>query len=82
MNMELPTFKGLQRRRVKGEGGAQNMRFCETNRISRGAIFVVTPYAGGSYERAAQKVNPVRLERNEAKGASRDGNVPPAFQWE
>jgi len=44
------------------------MRFCETNRICRGAIFDVTPYAEGSCGRAAQKVNPVRLERNGAKG--------------
>ena len=68
MNMELPTFKVLQMRKIKGEGGAHNMRFCETNRIRHDVIFDVIPYVEGSYERAWRKVNPVRLERNEARG--------------
>jgi hypothetical protein len=69
MNVELPAFEGLQRRKIKGEGGAENMHFCETNRIDYGAIFGVTPYIEGSYEGAAKKMDPVRLERNEAKRA-------------
>src|ERR1017187_6661784 len=61
MNMELPTFKVLQIRKIEGEGGAHNMRFCETNRIRHDVIFDVIPYVEGSYERAWRKVNPVRL---------------------
>jgi hypothetical protein len=67
MNMELPTFKGLQRGRIEEERGLLNMRFCETNRIHHGAIFGVTPYTEGSYEGAAEETNPVRLEQNETR---------------
>ena len=68
MNMELPTLKGLQRRRIKGQGGAQNIRFCETNLIFRPPIFDVTPYANGSYDRISQKVVRVRLEEMKPEG--------------
>src|ERR1039457_546558 len=82
MNMELPIFKGLQRRKIKGEGGAQNMRFCETNRIRHDAIGDVTRCAEGGYERAAQKMNPVRLERNDTRWRHYDGNVLRMFPSE
>ena len=44
------------------------MCFCETNRIGREAICDVTSYVESGYERVAQKTNPVRLGRNEARG--------------
>jgi hypothetical protein len=68
MSIEFPTFKGLKRRRIKEEVGAQNMRFCETNPIGQDAFFDAMPYPRDGYGKAAQKVNRVRLERNGAMG--------------
>jgi hypothetical protein len=81
MRIKRSTFKRSEKaRRVKGEGEAQNMRFCETNPIRHDAICDVTRRAESSYERAAQKTNRVRLERNEARGGGTMGMSCPRFQ--
>jgi hypothetical protein len=56
------------------------MCFCETNRIQNDVIFNVTPYADGGYERAAQKKNPVCLERNGARGGVARAMSCPRFR--
>jgi len=52
------------------------MRFCETNPNCWDVIFGVTPYANGSYDGTAQKVNRVRSSGS-GGGGNRDRNVAP-----